>query len=85
MFICAVCGNQYTRKLKIERHIKTHEMQRNDNDVVELEAEPSHSCNMCPSQFDHKWQLNRHSREVHEGALIRCNHCSKQFRNQNVF
>ncbi len=65
---CQICGNGFTEKSKLERHVKSiHEGQRFD-------------CRICAKSFNRNNNLNRHIETVHELQRAHaCRFCNAKF------
>ena len=64
---CSDCGKKFTTKQKMFRHQWIH-------------RKKTHSCEMCPSQFEKQSELDEHRLSCHPGdSPFTCNECGKSF------
>ncbi|KAL1005183.1 hypothetical protein UPYG_G00055650 [Umbra pygmaea] len=69
---CTVCGNAFSSKLKLERHMKTH-----------IGEHPYH-CPLCSKRFSTKWNMIEHQ-QVHTGEKpYSCRDCGKSFTHKST-
>jgi len=66
-FICSFCGQDFTRKYYLERHIMIHT------------GEKKYKCNVCPKSFRLETSYVDHM-NMHNGIKkFQCPHCEKRF------
>jgi len=75
-FACGYCGNAYTRKAHLSRHIDTnHANKDNEKDYT-----AKFPCDKCEQIFTQKHNLVKHMRRLHSEQLrYQCEQCSERF------
>lgn len=68
--VCPYCGQQFTKKVKFESHVRKHTGER------------PFACSYCGVTFRESWHLKEHVKLVHESDKVtrhKCDHCEKTF------
>uniref|UniRef100_A0A8C4SNK5 C2H2-type domain-containing protein n=1 Tax=Erpetoichthys calabaricus TaxID=27687 RepID=A0A8C4SNK5_ERPCA len=71
-YCCSECGKQFTKKSRLQRHIRVHT------------GEKPFCCSECGKQFSQKSYLQTHKR-IHTGEKpFSCSECGKRFSEKNT-
>ncbi len=71
---CSKCGVHFPRKHSLVKHMYIVHQERGDNPV----------CDKCNMIFMDSASFEKHKQIVHEQTVFTCNHCGKDFDNNNT-